>query len=226
MTEDEWLGCTSPEAMLNHLGERASPRKLRLHAVNCCRRIWHLFTDDRCRHAVDVAQRYVDKRATDAELVSAGLVAEAVARVDLAGTYLARSRYSVGGAAWSVTREKPWVAAWDSAYDARMGARDYMPGTDWEGERQWQASVLHDLFGNPFRTFRLDPYWRLANDSAASHLARLIYDEDRFGDLPYLADALEDAGCTCEMILDHCRAKPPHNHCRGCWVVDAVLGFA
>ena len=88
---------------------------------------------------------------------------------------------------------RPWVAAWDSAYDARMAARDFVPGTDWESERRWQAGVLHDLFGNPFRPFSLDPSWLLANDGAAAHLARLIYDEDRFGDLPYLADALEDA---------------------------------
>ena len=53
-------------------------------------------------------------------------------------------------------------------------------------------------------------------------LARVIYDEDRFGDLPILADALEEAGCTCTDILDHCRGRLPHY--RGCWVVDAVLG--
>ena len=225
MTEDEWLACTSPEAMLNHLGEPASARKLRLYAINSCRRIWHLFTDDRCRHAVEVAQRYVDKRSTDAELASACQVASAVARVwGEPGSSLTHSTYTVGGAAWGAARPSAWVAAWDSAYDARRAARDFVPNTDWESERQWQAGVLHDLFGNPFRPFSFDPYWLLANDGAASHLARLIYAEDRFGDLPYLADALEDAGCTCESALDHCRAKG--NHYRGCWVVDAVLGFA
>ena len=224
MTEDEWLGCTNPEAMLNHLGERASPRKLRLHAVNCCRRIWHLLTDDRCRHAVEVAQRHIDGKATPAELASAGQVVAPIARVTLeALPSLARSTYAVGGAAWAATRASAWASAWDSAYDARMVARDFVTGTDWEAERQWQAGVLQDLFGNPFRLLQLDPFWLLTDDAAAQHLARVIYDEDRFGDLPYLADALEDAGCTCEMLLDHCRAK--RSHYRGCWVVDAVLGF-
>ena len=234
MTEEEWIGCTSPEAMLNHLGDRANERKLRLYAINCCRRIWHLLTDDRCRHAVEVAQRYVDKRATDAELASASQLVAAVARIQMPGSLMARRSYAPGGAVWSATRTSAWVAAWDSAYDARLAAReayearlegrDRLSASIWEEERLWQSGILHDLFGNPFRPFRLDPYWLLANDAAASCLARMIYDDDRFGDMPYLADALEDGGCDCEAILDHCRAKGVHS--RGCWVVDAVLGFA
>jgi hypothetical protein len=37
-----------------------------------------------------------------------------------------------------------------------------------------------------------------------------------------LADALQDAGCDNDRILDHCRGPGPH--VRGCWVVDLVLG--
>ena len=157
MTEEEWVGCTSPEEMLNHLGDRASERKLRLYAINCCRRIWHLLTDDRCRHAIEVAQRYVDKRATDADLASAGLVVAASARLELPGSHMARSTYAPGGAAWSATRASAWIAAWDSAYDARMAARDFVSDTDWESERLWQAGLLHDLFGNPYHVVRPEP---------------------------------------------------------------------
>ena len=47
--------------------------------------------------------------------------------------------------------------------------------------------------------------------------------EDReFGRLPVLADALEEAGCTTEAILSHCRQ--PGEHVRGCWVVDLLTG--
>jgi hypothetical protein len=225
MTEEDWVGCTSPEAMLNYLGERASPRKLRLYAINCCRRIWHLFRDERCRHAVEVAQRHVDGRATPADLVSAGQVVAAIARIwGDANSPHARATYAIGGAAWSATRASPWVAAWDSAFDARMAAREFVPGADWESERAWQAGMLHDLFRNPFRPFQLNPIWMLAEDGAALHMARVVYEEGRFGDLPYLADALEEAGCTCEAVLNHCRARAPHY--RGCWVVDAVLGLS
>jgi hypothetical protein len=36
-----------------------------------------------------------------------------------------------------------------------------------------------------------------------------------------LADALQDAGCDNDEVLDHCRN--PGTHVRGCWVVDQIL---
>jgi hypothetical protein len=224
MTEAQWRRCASPEALLNHLTDRASPRKLRLYAVGCCRRIWHLLTDERCRHAVCRAQDFVDGRASAAELEAAGRLVASVARVwGEPGSPAARSSHALGGAAWAATRGSAWLAAWDAAWDARMAARDLVPDTDWEKERLWQASLLHDLFGNPFRPPRLDPAWLLHNDGAVVQMARVIYDEDRFGDLPILADALEEAGCARGDMLEHCRERTAHY--RGCWVVDAVLGF-
>ncbi|MBI1831034.1 MAG: hypothetical protein HYR84_06255 [Planctomycetes bacterium] len=53
-------------------------------------------------------------------------------------------------------------------------------------------------------------------------LAQTIYDERRFADMPLLADALTEAGCTDANILNHCRQ--PGEHVRGCWVVDLLLG--
>jgi hypothetical protein len=41
--------------------------------------------------------------------------------------------------------------------------------------------------------------------------------------MPILADALQDAGCTSEDVLNHCRATE-WEHVRGCWVVDLLLG--
>ncbi|MCA1695736.1 MAG: hypothetical protein LC749_13975 [Actinobacteria bacterium] len=53
-------------------------------------------------------------------------------------------------------------------------------------------------------------------------LARSIYDDRVWDQLPILGDALEDADCTHEDMLAHCRGPGPHT--RGCWVVDLVLG--
>jgi hypothetical protein len=78
---------------------------------------------------------------------------------------------------------------------------------------------LHDIFGNPFRPVAFDPAWRTADVTA---IAQTIYVERRFTDLPILADALEEAGCTNTDLLDHCRL--PGDHVRGCWAVDLVLG--
>ena len=39
--------------------------------------------------------------------------------------------------------------------------------------------------------------------------------------MPILADALMDAGCDSEEVINHCRGPGPH--VRGCWVVDLIL---
>jgi hypothetical protein len=68
----------------------------------------------------------------------------------------------------------------------------------------------------------LDFAWLLWSHGTIPAIARRIYDERAFHDLPILADALEDAGCTDADILTHCRQ--PGEHVRGCWVVDLILG--
>jgi hypothetical protein len=60
------------------------------------------------------------------------------------------------------------------------------------------------------------------NHAAVLAIARHIYDDRAFHDLPIMADALEDAGCTNADLLAHCRGPGPH--VRGCWVVDLMLG--
>jgi hypothetical protein len=53
-------------------------------------------------------------------------------------------------------------------------------------------------------------------------MALAIYEERRFGEVPVLGDALEEAGCTDRELLDHCRR--PGLHVRGCWLVDLLVG--
>jgi hypothetical protein len=40
--------------------------------------------------------------------------------------------------------------------------------------------------------------------------------------MPQLADALKEAGCDNNDILNHCRQ--PGKHVRGCWTIDLLLG--
>jgi hypothetical protein len=42
-------------------------RTNRLFACSCVREVWHLLTDERSRNAVEVAERYANGQATDAE---------------------------------------------------------------------------------------------------------------------------------------------------------------
>lgn len=77
-----------------------------------------------------------------------------------------------------------------------------------------------EVFGNPFRPVRFSPEWRT---ETAVLLARQMYASRDFGAMPILADALQDAGCDSDDVLDHCRATSA-THVRGCWVTDLVLG--
>ncbi|WP_227254551.1 hypothetical protein [Frigoriglobus tundricola] len=87
-----------------------------------------------------------------------------------------------------------------------------------ERVRMTLANTLRDIFGNPFRPFAADPSWLAPSVTA---LVRQMYESWDFTAIPVLADALEDAGCGNDDILNHCRGPGPH--VRGCWVVDALL---
>jgi hypothetical protein len=67
MTEAEWLACKDPVAMLDYVRASASPRKLRLLACACCRRVWEVMKNRDSRKAVAVAERFADSQAADAE---------------------------------------------------------------------------------------------------------------------------------------------------------------
>jgi hypothetical protein len=81
------------------------------------------------------------------------------------------------------------------------------------------AHIIRDIFGNPFRPVAFSPEWR--TDTVIA-LARTMYEAREFSAMPILADALQDADCESDEVLNHCRGEGPH--VRGCWVVDLVLG--
>ena len=88
-------------------------------------------------------------------------------------------------------------------------------------EEAFSVALFRDIFGNPFRPATFAPEWRT---EVAVGIAAKMYDARDFGNMPVLADALQDAGCEHPDILSHCRE--PGTHVRGCWVVDLVLGKA
>jgi hypothetical protein len=54
-------------------------------------------------------------------------------------------------------------------------------------------------------------------------LAKGIYDDLAFDRMPILADALQEAGCDSDDLLNHLRDSSAA-HVRGCWTLDLVLG--
>lgn len=89
-------------------------------------------------------------------------------------------------------------------------------------EDQVRADLVREIIGNPFASSTLDPNWLRCNDGVVERLAREIDEQGRYQEMPILADALEDAGCTREDLLIHCRSQK--EHVRGCWVLDFLLG--
>jgi hypothetical protein len=87
-------------------------------------------------------------------------------------------------------------------------------------ERDYQSALLRDVFGNPLCSVAFDPAWRTSTVTA---LASQVYESRDFSAMPILADALQDAGCDSDDVLNHCR-DGKQVHVRGCWVIDLVLG--
>jgi hypothetical protein len=119
------------------------------------------------------------------------------------------------GASWP---ERPFVWAHTFALDAvrrEEGYRDFPRPAE-------LLAPLRCIFGNPFGPVAFDPAWRT---DTARILAQQMYDARDFSAMPILADALQDAGCEDERVLNHCR-EPNRTHVRGCWVCDAVLNRA
>ena len=80
--------------------------------------------------------------------------------------------------------------------------------------------LLREAFGPlHFRPVTFSPAWRTITAVA---LANLMNERRDFSAMPILADALQDAGCDNDDVLNHCRGPGPH--VRGCWVCDLVLG--
>ncbi|QDV35027.1 hypothetical protein [Tautonia plasticadhaerens] len=226
MTEAEWESCTIPMRMLEFLGEGASDRKLRLFACACCRRFLDLLPDDDVRSALDTAERFADGMASLAELQEARRVAYGAyvefSDTDASGQFRGweSASLAVAGACWTEAegRDAGLLDVVDNTFGLARSER-CRSFTNPRIERRRQCRDLRDLFGNPFRPITFEPNW-ITSEAAGLALA---IDRDRaFDRMPILGDALEAAGCDLDPVLSHCRSR--HNHIRGCWVVDSILG--
>jgi hypothetical protein len=198
MTEAEWFACDDPRKMLAGIRSLASDRKLRLFTVAFWR--WESLATafaESYQTKLSNALRYVETWAESGKRPE-------VTFPDGFGWHPLLAQYAFDAANWTIRDKRRFITANpDKATDQ-------------------QTLLLRDIFGNPFRPVTIDPSW-LTSDVMA--LARDIYDERAFDRMPILADALQDAGCTNEDVLNHCR-DPKQVHVRGCWVLDLLLGKA
>jgi hypothetical protein len=252
MTEKEWLNGTDPTPMLEFLLEKASDRKMRLFAVACCRRIWHLLVAEvevwhkdeaafwkHCQDAVLLAERFADGEATTEELVAvtayprpALLDAEAAMSTAEVQLYPILVSEEAAEAVGQEAAGRVYSSFFPNGYTPTAENMALMAQMQEQSEQEYartaasekkaQCDLLRDLFGIFIRPLSLDPSWLTWNDGTVQKVAQAIYDERAFERLPGLADALEEAGCPDSDILAHCRQ--PGEHVRGCWVVDYLLG--
>jgi hypothetical protein len=238
MTEADWLNCASATQpvfrWLNRVRKR-SDRKFFLAAAAAVRHIVGWLEDPRSLAAIEVLERFADGDATVNEREAAyraalevGFGADSPLREAAdAPTQIPdetwKRTHAAMAASYAIATNMPGHKAWYNAYNAMY----YALMTEKRGTMNpWQAELLREIFGNPFRPTGFDARWRT---SAVTNLAQSAYAErvlphGRLHEerLSVLADALEEAGCNEAELLAHLRR--PGEHFRGCWALDLVLG--
>lgn len=211
MTEAQWRQCDDPRELLQTLRDvgASSTRKAFLCMYACLRHYWRWLEGKPIAAALENMEQYVDGSGPGpwypGEADNWGVVGMFV-------LYMAQdaSQFYSGQLAARFENGVANTADADKLIATRADA-------------MWlQCKIIRDLFRPFVYPVAMDAKWLSWNTATIPKLAQSIYDTRRFADLPILADALEEAGCTDEGILRHCRR--PAEHVRGCWVLDLLLG--
>lgn len=229
MTEAEWGASTDSQKMFQvfggEFGKRRMDPRLRRFAVECCRRVKHLITEEVFLKAANAGEAFAEdprnKKGTIPVMASAA--SEGRRHLRRYGSSADRHQFRAAMAAVATCSPTSWHAAFNTMREAARAANPTDADSCDSAELQLQAALFRDIFGPlPFRSITISPTVLAWNDRTVKKLAQGIYDERAFDLMLILADALEEAGCTNQDILAHCRQ--PGEHVRGCWVVDALLG--
>ena len=221
MTESQWLSPGNLTEHVDFLYARKHRRKLRLFSIACCRQLSRWIDEPRLFDALLRAELFADGELSDSTI---GKWRRTVNKLEDERRRKAREwtpQLSVYHYVRTVCLEGQYAGFTDN-----WRALVYHGGSFGEEVATRGSQLAHDLlleiFGNPFRPIPFLPEWR--TDTAVS-LAAQMYESRDFSAMPILADALQDAGCDNEDVLNHCR-DANQTHVRGCWVVDHVLGKA
>jgi hypothetical protein len=216
VTEAEWDSSTDPRAMLSLLRTTnyGSSRKYRLAAAATCRLLGHVFTDEHDQAAIRAAEVLADRQESKQERTAA---LWQMSDIGVGPVHLA-ARLAAGPLAHHASSALRWIAEADN--QEMVGAAELMT----------LATLLRDLFGNPFRFLPpLDPTVLAWQDATVVRLAQAAYDGRQLPAgtleperLAVLADALEEAGYSDKDLLGHLREQGAV-HVRGCWCIDLLL---
>jgi hypothetical protein len=224
VTDSEWRVCNCPSRMRKSIRGRSFPgvRWVRFELA-CLSRVRDLLDDPQSSLCIDRVEQWADGPEThrcgprgwdwSAQL---GDVARALSRRDsLRGAKEAALRALLFlGSGTLGSSDLVCVAAGRRAGQPNLEAA-------YRAERAAHADLLRCLFRSTLNMVTFDLAWRTSTVVA---LARGMYESNDFSPMPILGDALQDAGCDSDDVLDHCRAVVTHT--RGCWVVDLAIGKA
>lgn len=229
MTEDKWLASDNPDDLLNFVQDRLSDRKRRLFACACVRMIWDLLIDGRSRRAVECAERLANGQVPFGQTHS--VVRAARAAEQMFGDSASRttqpvlqSYHAAHAAALTLVPNADLLHLSPTFCELATIQKlaNLEPAAQVRRQvRGAQCRVFRCLLGNPFRPIHLEPRCFVWNGGVVVKIARRIDETQHFGHLPVLADALEEAGCTSESVLTHCREE--RTHALGCHVLDYLL---
>jgi hypothetical protein len=209
MTEAEWLAATDPEPKLDLVEGNASERKLRLSYVAAIRASWAEINLPDYFSSVEVAELFAEGSISEVKLQQA------------LSDWSRKPPINISHPEGLDTFEK--LEAIRPSLAPQRAIRSLRSTACWPSFRRIAgrrlAAALNDIFGNPFRPVTINRSWLT---STVLTLAQQMYDSRDFSPMPILADALQDAGCDNEDMLNHCRQ--PGEHVRGCFVVDLLLG--
>jgi hypothetical protein len=233
MTEADWRACEDPKELLRFLERGVSSRKMGLFVLAGCDRLWGSRTEDGIRLTLDLLTEVIwegnGRSATQVSLLAPG---RAVLDCGASDPTLWAINPSGVRERFDQSVPSPLVSLLDLlACTQEFAWRKLLLPHIQENIVFYlasgglplpvQADLCRDIFRGPFRPLVFRNTWRTLNGGTTRHLGELIYRERSFDELPFLADALIDAGCEEPEILDHLRSSGPH--VRGCWVLDLVV---
>ncbi len=223
--------------LLDGLYAKVTARKLRIFGMECCRRIKGFQSDEDCAQALQLCEQLMVDDSGDAEAIALR------EKIEARRLELIRGRGQCPAGMWGLAAAK-YLLQTDREYERGEGPslkevssmatsagvradRDIQRFEDVRPEDfenlanilNNQGDLLMEVLGNPFEFIDLDERW--LSDEVVG-LARRIDQQATPKLMSELAAALQQAGCTDERILNHCRL--PYQHTRGCWLIDLILG--
>lgn len=206
MTEDEWLTCGDPAAMLAHLDGRVGRRQLLLFACACARG----WDNPAAERGVELGERLADGKFDERDWraffppLPGYLMAQIPFHFDFGLLQQLITPRNIGDLVGQVASLRA---------EGQPRARRALV-------RQ-QVRALREVVGNPFHAPELPEAAGHFEGGLIGRLAEEIYDQQDYARLPILGDALEDVGAD-PLLVEHCHDEGPH--LRGCWVIDLILG--